>query len=62
MRNILWVTVNSVWVYSSVLSSRGVRPFCILTAPDDYILLFSPPLSCALSPSFPPGFIPPSAG
>lgn len=46
MRNILRVVVNSVWVY---FSSRGVRPFCILTAPDDYIPLFFL-LSFALSP------------
>lgn len=60
--SIPWVAVNSVWVYSSILSSRGVRPFCILTAPDDYILLFSL-LSLALSPRlFSPAFIPPSAG
>lgn len=35
------LAVNSVWVYSSIRCSRGVHPFCILTAPDDYILLHS---------------------
>lgn len=39
-------------MWSSVLSSRGVRPFYILTAPDDYIL------SLSLGPSLCPGFHP----
>lgn len=49
MSNILRVALNSVWVWSSILSSRGVRPFYILIAPDDYILLFAC-LSLSLSP------------
>lgn len=55
------MAVNSVWVYSSILSSKGGASALHSHSALRLHPLLRPPLSFSLSSSFSPAFIPPSA-